>query len=489
MRRTIAAGILSTALLSGVLAADVLVIATGNPTYDNLIQQALSEAGHTATFVTQASFTGIPTNTQVVYIPGDPSVNWCIQGNVQQAIVNWLNAGANRGLVTTEWVVWCHGSSGTLYSVLPVNYGGSYAYPTSLTYTQATADSVLNAGLPASFSFSGGGGASRMTPKSGATVFYTDDYSGNGVVGWELRSGARVISISAVAYPLFGGSLEDANFRRLLGNAVTWAARSCRLQGDLNRDGVVNDQDLLVVLLNFGNACPPTTKVLLVGFGGVPAVANLLRNAGYEVETAEPFATNFSIPSDTRVVFITDGASSTNVTQIANWLTQSGGRGLVTTEWAAYYSYVSQAYADVLPVTTDYSYSYPQTVTYTRETPNSVIDASLPAQFSFDGQYGITKLIPKPGATVFYRENIYNEAGVAGWELNGSRAISISARAVPSYSLASPEFRQLLVNATNWAANRSAGRCSLNGDVNNDGVVNDQDLLIVLLNFGASCSP
>ncbi len=92
----------------------------------------------------------------------------------------------------------------------------------------------------------------RLTPKAGATVFYSDSLYDAGVAGWESSNGSRTVSISAVAQA--GYSLNSAEFRQLLGNAVYWAAAStgCTLEGD----GVVDDADLLIVLFNFGSSCP-----------------------------------------------------------------------------------------------------------------------------------------------------------------------------------------------------------------------------------------
>src|SRR5262249_48545300 len=108
----------------------------------------------------------------------------------------------------------------------PVFPTGIYSDRTNpITYTQGTPDTVLNRGLPPSFSFLPDdflGTESDFRPKPGATVFYLSVGGTNsaGVVGWQSGLG-RVIQFSS----LFGSKqIEDNNSARLLANAVSWAA-------------------------------------------------------------------------------------------------------------------------------------------------------------------------------------------------------------------------------------------------------------------------
>gem|GEM_PF-6697045 len=230
-------------------------------------------------------------------------------------------------------------------------------------------------------------------------------------------------------------------------------------------------------------------EVLLIRTGSydnADAIAAALTAGGHTVTIVDDSGSGLTIPATTQVVFLQGYVYSATAAQVAAWLNQQGGRGLVTTEWVVWYA-ASGPLGSLLPVTTNYGYSYPSSVAYTQATADPMMNHNLPNSFSFSGEYGITNLAPKSGATVFYSENVYNNAGVAGWELsNGARTVSISAVAQNGYALNSSEFRQLLVNAVNWAAT-GTGPCVLEGDVNGDGVVDDADLLIVLFNFGNSC--
>jgi hypothetical protein len=252
MRRLLTLGVLTIALLTSALAVDVLLVRAA--AYDNAdaIAAALTAGGHTVTIVNDASGgITIPATTQVVFLQG------YVYPATATQVATWLNQQGGRGLVTTEWAVY-YTASGSLSTLLAVTTNYQYSYPTDpVVYTQVTADPVMNNNLPTSFSFDGYYGVMRLTPKAGATVFYSDSLYDAGVAGWELSNGARTVSISAVAQQ--GYSLNSAEFRQLLVNAVYWAAAGtgpCVLEGDVNGDGVVNDADLLIVLFNFGNSCP-----------------------------------------------------------------------------------------------------------------------------------------------------------------------------------------------------------------------------------------
>lgn len=254
MYRVLIAGVFATALFTNALAVDVLLVRTG--IYDNAdaIAAVLTAGGHNVTIVYDSgSGITIPDNTQVIFLQG------YLYSATAAQVVNWLNQQAGRGLVTTEWVVWYDGGFTPLASVLPVTTNRSYSYPSSVTYTQVTADPLMNANLPSSFTFgTSTGGITRFGARQDATVFYAENYfSGVGVAGRELNNGARVVSINAVAQD--GDALNSPEFRQLLVNAVTWAAAGtgpCVLPGDVNGDRVVNNADLLIVLLNFGRSCP-----------------------------------------------------------------------------------------------------------------------------------------------------------------------------------------------------------------------------------------
>lgn len=212
-------------------AADVLVLSGGNATNDNEVKSALEGRGFNVTVGPEAaSFDGggLSGIEAVVLLT---NYNWSGNGASmpdpgETALKSFIQNGG--GLITSEWLIWRQGANQGAFPILaeaiPATSGGVYRSAASATYTQLAPNAILNAGLPASFSFNTGslsGTESRIQPKSGATVFYNSDYAdGNGLIGWGYGAG-RVISFSTLV-----GNTEigDANYRQLFGNAVAWAA-------------------------------------------------------------------------------------------------------------------------------------------------------------------------------------------------------------------------------------------------------------------------
>jgi hypothetical protein len=177
----------------------------------------------------------------------------------QQALLDWVHSG--RGLVTLEWTVWAVGSANRfliLRELLPATYQ-RHAYRSSIQYLQQASDSILNQGLPAVILL-GEGHEAHLRPQQGATVYYASDYhvGAGGVVGWAYHEG-RVMSLSVA--PVHGSSpiAQSALFRRLLTNAVRWAAQNActPTAGDVDGNGCVDDADLLQVLFAFGATGDP----------------------------------------------------------------------------------------------------------------------------------------------------------------------------------------------------------------------------------------
>lgn len=206
----------------------VLLLSTGSPTLDTQTKGVLESGGFTVTLGSEYNtFTGAElTGMDVVMLL--PNFNWA-SGDMtlaaQTALVNFVQGGG--GLITSEWTNWKvgAGSFATLDSILPVDSTTQYTGGSALTYNQVTPDAVLNAGLPASFTFSGdsfAGVESYFSPKSGATVYYSSSggAGGAGVIGWQAGSG-RVLQFSTVAGPL---ELGDGNYATLVQNSVKWSA-------------------------------------------------------------------------------------------------------------------------------------------------------------------------------------------------------------------------------------------------------------------------
>lgn len=172
----------------------------------------------------------------------------------QWALLDWVGGG--HGLVTLEWTVW-NAYSANLLSVLRTLIPATcrqYTYRMRILYQQQVSEPVLNQGLGASLDL-GEGSEARLRPKLGATVYYTSDYaaSAGGVIGWAYQGG-RVISLSVAPAYALNPIAQNAVFRRLLTNAVRWAAQNACApsRGDVDGNGCVDDADLLEVLFAFG---------------------------------------------------------------------------------------------------------------------------------------------------------------------------------------------------------------------------------------------
>jgi hypothetical protein len=169
---------------------------------------------------------------------------------------NWIQNGG--GLVTLEWTIWMYGIGylQTLGEAFPSQPTTPWRCATNITYTIATADPVLNANLPDSFSVPLYKGETQIVPKPGATIFYHTDFSGGeGVIGWNYGSG-RVLNISFDDGYCSAGehAVSNTHFGQLVCNAIHWVQGTSSQPGDVNGDGCVDDADLLLVLFNFGGS-------------------------------------------------------------------------------------------------------------------------------------------------------------------------------------------------------------------------------------------
>jgi len=208
-------------------ADSVLLLSTSNPAEDNAVVNLLTADGHTVTIGPDyGNFTGgsLSGYSSVILLQNNSFAGGNIPSPGQTALVNYVNGGG--GLLTGEWTVWGNANEGinaVLAPVLPVIPSTAFNSNSPITYTQTTANSILNNGLPSSFTFTADnnfGTETYFQPKTGATVYYGSDFGGSppgdGVIGWNYGLG-RVLSLSTLAGL---NELADPSYGRLFSNAV-----------------------------------------------------------------------------------------------------------------------------------------------------------------------------------------------------------------------------------------------------------------------------
>jgi len=250
-------------------AANVYVFSTGVPAVDAAYVSSLTSHGHTVTIgASWELFDGTASLAGIDVVLMNHGGNWTSSTDSvplagQQQLVDFVGAGG--GVITTEWIVYNHGASdGTAYAVimpiLPVTYGLTWNGAASTTFTQASTDAVMNSGLPATFEspvdfFAGT--ETELEPRPGATVFFLGSNLDNNaaVTGWQVGAG-RTVSFSTMPGEF---SLADANYSRLLSNAIDWADNvppPC--DPDMNQDGNVDQDDVGYLINVVGGGDNPT---------------------------------------------------------------------------------------------------------------------------------------------------------------------------------------------------------------------------------------
>jgi hypothetical protein len=225
-------------------AGDVLVFSSGLQVLDDAVVSTLQAGGHAVTLGPQYfDFDGTMNLEPFDALYLQANANWNISdmpvaGQLQ--IADYVKGGG--GLVTCEWAAFKWAGNNMLGQVMPAAYAGFVTVPET-TYTKATPDAVLNAGLPDAFSFPQGsftGSEASFVLKQGAVSYFTSSATIYGVVGWGVQQG-RVLSLSTVAA---NESLADADFRKLLVNAIYWAAEGGCI-ADCNGNGSLNILDFV----------------------------------------------------------------------------------------------------------------------------------------------------------------------------------------------------------------------------------------------------
>jgi hypothetical protein len=228
------------------LFASKLLLITGDDSNNTAaIQSLLQSQGNSVTIgPTFGNFTGADLSgyNAVLLMPNG---SYWTQPDMplsgQQALVNFVNSGG--GLVTGEPVMSMTAYPGdfkTLAQILPAYYGNATTGNSPISFGTMTSNSVINNGLPSTFSFpaSGYDTETYLVPHTNATAFFSTNQwtsapgssfqgtfgAGAGIAGWNIGAG-RVLSLSTYSDSV---ALGNANYDQMLSNAVNWASQSSR---------------------------------------------------------------------------------------------------------------------------------------------------------------------------------------------------------------------------------------------------------------------
>lgn len=209
--------------------ANVLIFSSGDPHKDSELGELIAGYGHKVILgVEFPKYTGGGlTGVDVVLLQaGQDWSDKDMPSSGQRELLDFVASGG--GLITTRPVLWNMGEGSefaALRSAFPAVPENVTSSGNSISYAQNSLDSVLNAGLPAYFSFETGSrnaSETHFAPRPGATVFFEsgqqDSNKAAGVIGWNYGAG-RVLSLSALLDEV---AIKDANCSRLLHNSIVW---------------------------------------------------------------------------------------------------------------------------------------------------------------------------------------------------------------------------------------------------------------------------
>ncbi|HEY2012339.1 MAG TPA: hypothetical protein VGH38_02510 [Bryobacteraceae bacterium] len=206
--------------------ARVLLLQSGTPDWDNEVQRALQEAGHTVTAGPAAvDFTGKQANmaaydVTLIVPSGVNFVSPVFQPDGITAIQNYIAGGGK--VVTAEPFNRGISNSSPFRLLYPVSRLSNSNTPGRTTFAQSDVDPVIDAGVSQSFTFDiDSQGYFELTADS--KTYFTSRAGGPGLAGRTLGGGGRVLCFATPLGPL---ELQNADFRRLVANSIAWAKGS-----------------------------------------------------------------------------------------------------------------------------------------------------------------------------------------------------------------------------------------------------------------------
>ncbi len=132
----------------------------------------------------------------------------------------------------------------------------------------------------------------------------------------------------------------------------------------------------------------------------------------------------------------------------------NAGGGLVTSEIVHFMHNGFNNFGTLFPIlpATYGGWSGNSSTTFSRITSDVTMDEGLPASFAIpyslgDGDY---RLVPKVGATEFYRSSSSGGAGVTGWDIGAGRVASLSHQFSNTGVISDANYTQLLGNTVRW---------------------------------------
>lgn len=416
-------------------AANILVLGSGTTAYDQEVQKALQERGHTVTIgPASTDFTGAQVSlanydaTVLLYTTGS-AVGMPAAG--VSALLTYLYSGGR--LITVEPYYWDTGNSALIRSVLPVQHIGNSNSPGATTFAQATPDSILDDGVSTTFTFTPANhGYFDAYPY--ATEYFTSRGRGPGLLGRVLAGGGRILSF---AVSLGQVELQNSDLRRLLGNAVNWVTvpyapsittsnpARVLLLGSTDPDW---DREVIRALKEAGNTVTAGPSVYDFTGKQVSLASFDVTLATYGVQSSAP------MPPDGQ-------------TALLNYVL--GGGHVITGEpfnWAT----GGAAIHNTFPVAHTGNFNRPNTATFAVSEADAVLNQGLPNSFTFDlSGFGYFDALAADAKQ--YYTGVAGSIGLAGRILGGGGRVLSFGSTIGALEVQNASFRRLLVNAVAWA--------------------------------------